>query len=70
MSRLRKPNGEVLEDAQDYGFVELCDVKGNPAFVLYKDGPMYKLVSASDVEARRYEKLFGVQFVQQKALPL
>jgi hypothetical protein len=68
MIRLRKATGEVLESEQDWGFVELCDTQGNLAFVLYKDGPSYRLFGKKDPEAQRYAKLFGLVFSDQKEL--
>jgi hypothetical protein len=70
MVRLRKPSGEVSDLTENWGFVELCDTQGNLAFVLYKDGPSYRLFGQKDPEAQRYAKLFDLQFSEQKDLIL
>ena len=57
---------EALDPA--YGFVELCDTEGRPAFVLFKDGPSWRMIGKKDPEAIRYTKVFGQAFVEHKEL--
>lgn len=66
MIRLRTAAGEVQE--QHTGFVELCDSEGQVAFVLYRDGQVFRLFGKRDKEAERYAKLYAVEFVDHQDL--
>lgn len=68
MIRLRNAAGDVKAPESDWGFVELCDSDNNPVFVIYKDGPTYKVIGKKDPEAARYAKMFGVRFVEHREL--
>lgn len=70
MIRLRKANGELQEQDSDWGFVEMCDSQGKVAFILYKDGPVYRMFGKQDKEAVNYSKVFKVDFIEHRPLEL
>ena len=70
MFRLRKPSGEVVVPDEAM-FVELCDSDGNVVFVLLREDYGYRIIGHKDsTERKRYEKLYGVKFVEHKELEL
>lgn len=69
MIRIRNKDGSVVE-CPDGGFVELCDAEGNPGFVFWKSGSVFKVVSGKDEDAARYAKLFDIRFSENKTVGL
>ena len=63
MLRLRSKNGETKELDENFQFVELTDVDGKVAIVLYSDprGGVGQIIGGT-VDADRYKQWFKVDF--------
>jgi hypothetical protein len=66
MIRIRNTAGELQELDESQRFVEICNVEGRVAAVVYADNiGVVKVVKASDHEFGRYKQMFGVKGVNK-----
>jgi hypothetical protein len=64
MLRIRDTSGQTAEIQEQFRFVEICDLRGDVAILLYRDDAgTIKMVRAGDPEAVRYAQMFGARFV-------
>jgi len=70
MLRIRTPDGEtIVLDGDPSAFVEICDVEGDIAQLVYRDSSgIIHIVSADDPEAANYARLFDVKFVKLSSI--
>jgi hypothetical protein len=70
MIRLRNTDGTTIELPDSGRFVEITDVVGDVAVVLYQDDDgIVHAVRASDPEAARYTRMFHVKWCDMSPLP-
>lgn len=69
MIRIRETDGKVMVVDESYRFVEVCDMTGRVARVLYFDshGVLHD-VDSNSPEAARYKRAFHVDFIPVKPL--
>lgn len=69
MIRIREADGRVMVVDESYRFVEICDMDGRVARVLYFDayGVLHD-VEAGSPEAERYRRAFKTDFIPVKPL--
>jgi len=67
MIRLRNKEGKTHVLNDEFKFVEVCTPEGKLACLIYTDenGFMHR-VDGGDESAKRYSKLFGVEFAELK----
>lgn len=62
MLRIRDTSGATSEIHEKFRFIEVCDIAGKIAVLIYRDDAgAVKLVEAGTPEAQRYQNLFRSQ---------
>lgn len=70
MIRLRDTRGLARELPADVRFVEICDLEGRVAKLLFRDDSgAIRGVEAGSTEAQRYARMMSVQFIPVTPAP-
>ena len=64
MIRIRKSDGDTVELDKDHSFVEICDIAGHPAIVLYETDGAIKQIAPGSQSSDMYARKFDVKFAK------
>jgi hypothetical protein len=68
MIRIRNSKGQVLHTLDESNFIELCNSEGKIVSVFYENqanGAIHELQADAESDARRYERMFNVEFINK-----